>query len=151
MIRQVDTGNVSSRIIFHCKIYFLELAKEVQTAWHLSLMLPLSKISFVTITVKSTKVLIGDTIFTSPNGRDRHFTWSSEPREGLAACSAKEVPSFLSHFSVRPWVIVRPRESNPPPPARQSNALPTELFLPRIKTTCLRWFIFTLYHMRMIE
>ena len=24
--------------------------------------------------------------------------WSSEPREGLAACSAKEVPSFLSHF-----------------------------------------------------
>ena len=30
--------------------------------------------------------------------RDRHFTWSSEPREGLAACSAKEVPSFLSHF-----------------------------------------------------
>ena len=99
MIRQVDTGNVSSRLIFRCKIYFLELAKEVQTAWHLSLMLPLSKISFVTITVKkSTKVLIGDTIFTSPNGRDRHFTWSSEPREGLAACSAKEVPSFLSHF-----------------------------------------------------
>ena len=30
--------------------------------------------------------------------RDRHFTWSSKPREGLAACSAKEVPSFLSHF-----------------------------------------------------
>ena len=113
MIRQVDTGNVSSRLIFRCKINFLELAKEVQTAWHLSLMLPLSKISFVTITVKkkkkkkalylsvnifSTKVLIGDTIFTSPNGRDRHSTWSSEPREGLAACSAKEVPSFLSHF-----------------------------------------------------
>ena len=24
--------------------------------------------------------------------------WSSEPREGLAACSAKEVPSFLSYF-----------------------------------------------------
>ena len=30
--------------------------------------------------------------------RDGHFTWSSEPRKGLAACSAKEVPSFLSHF-----------------------------------------------------
>ena len=30
--------------------------------------------------------------------RDRHFTWSSEPREGLAACSAKGVPSFLSYF-----------------------------------------------------
>ena len=30
--------------------------------------------------------------------RDRHFTWSSEPREGLTACSAKEVTSYLSHF-----------------------------------------------------
>ena len=30
--------------------------------------------------------------------RDRHFTWSSEPLEGLAACSKKEVPSFLSYF-----------------------------------------------------
>ena len=28
--------------------------------------------------------------------RDRHFTWSSEPREGLAACRTKTVPSFLS-------------------------------------------------------
>ena len=30
--------------------------------------------------------------------RDRHFAWWSEPREGLAACSAKGVPSFLSYF-----------------------------------------------------
>ena len=55
--------------------------------------------------------------------------WSSEPREGLAACSAKEVPSFLSYFKTLSngpgW------ESNPQPPARQSNALPTELILPR--------------------
>ena len=30
---------------------------------------------------------------------DRHFTWSSEPREGLAICSrAKVIPSFLSNF-----------------------------------------------------
>ena len=29
---------------------------------------------------------------------NRHFTWSSESREGLAACSAKGVPSFLSYF-----------------------------------------------------
>ena len=47
----------------------------------------------------STKVLIGDTIVISPYWRgDRHFTWSSEPPEGLAVCSAKEVPSFLSYF-----------------------------------------------------
>ena len=29
---------------------------------------------------------------------DRHFTWSSKLPEGLAACSAKGVPSFLSYF-----------------------------------------------------
>ena len=30
--------------------------------------------------------------------RVRHFTWSSgEPREGLAICGTKEVPSFLSY------------------------------------------------------
>ena len=32
--------------------------------------------------------------------RDRHFTWSYEPREGLAVCWAKEVPSFLSYFMI---------------------------------------------------
>ena len=37
------------------------------------------------------------------------------------------------HFSVilRPWVLVRPRESNPRPPALPSSALLTELILPR--------------------
>ena len=30
--------------------------------------------------------------------RDRHFTWSSEAREGLPVCRAKEVLSFLSYF-----------------------------------------------------
>ena len=33
------------------------------------------------------------------NGRwDRHSTWSSEPREGLAVGGAVVVPSFLSCF-----------------------------------------------------
>ena len=38
------------------------------------------------------------------------------------------------HFSVdlRPWVMVRPRESNPRPAALKSSALPTELILQRI-------------------
>ena len=37
------------------------------------------------------------------------------------------------HFSdiLRPWVLVRPRKSNPRPSALQSNALPTKLVLPR--------------------
>ena len=30
--------------------------------------------------------------------RDRHFTWSFEPREDLAICRAKAVISFLSYF-----------------------------------------------------
>ena len=29
--------------------------------------------------------------------RDRHFRWSSKPCEGLAICSEKGVPSFLSY------------------------------------------------------
>ena len=49
----------------------------------------------------SVNVLIGDTIFYISNWRqDRHFTWSSEPREGLACCSAKGAPSFLGYFKI---------------------------------------------------
>ena len=53
----------------------------------------------------------------------------SKPREGLAACSAKGVPLIPSFL--RPWVLVRPQESNPRPPALQSQASPTGLTLPR--------------------
>ena len=35
------------------------------------------------------------------------------------------------------WVLVRPRESNPRPPALQSSALATELILPRLNKS--RW------------
>ena len=38
----------------------------------------------------STEVLI--------NGSALLFTWSSEPREGLVICRAKDVPSFVSYF-----------------------------------------------------
>ena len=61
-------------------------------------------------------------------GRDRHVTWSSQPPEGPAACSAKGLPSFLS-YSLKTVSRVRSRELNPPPPALQSSALPTELIL----------------------
>ena len=56
------------------------------------------------VIVFSTEVLTGDTILIYVFWRqDRHCTWSSEPREGQAACSAKE---YL-YFSVmlRPWVV----------------------------------------------
>ena len=54
---------------------------------------PLTKRNDVNLSVNvfSTKVVIGDTIFTS-------LARSSEPRKGLAACRAKAVPSFLSYF-----------------------------------------------------
>ena len=67
------------------------------------------------VNVFSTKVLIGHTIFhVSYWRRDHHFTWSSEPREGLAACSTKVVPSFLSYFktlSIGPAPGIEPATS----------------------------------------
>ena len=55
-----------------------------------------------------------------------HFIWVSR-------CLA---PKYLfgTLFSVilRPWILVRPRESNPRPFALQSSAPPTELILPRL-------------------
>ena len=55
---------------------------------------------YLSVNVFCTKVVIGDTIFTSQSyqRRDHHFMWSSEPHKGLAACSAKGVTSFLSYF-----------------------------------------------------
>ena len=54
----------------------------------------------MSVNVFSTKVLNGDTIlYVSYWRQDRHFTWSSEPREVLAIHRAiKAVPSFLSYF-----------------------------------------------------
>ena len=70
---------------------------------------------FLSVNVFSTKVLIGDTISSVSNWRpDRHFTWSSEPREGLACCSAKGVPSFLGYFktlSIGPASGIEPATS----------------------------------------
>ena len=70
---------------------------------------------YLSVNAFSTKVLIGDTIFYFPYWRgDRHFTWSSESREGLAACSTKVVPSFLSYFktlSIGPAPGIEPATS----------------------------------------
>ena len=46
---------------------------------------------------------------------DRHFTWLSESRQGLAACRAKAVISFLSYFktlSVGPASEMEPATSH---------------------------------------
>ena len=55
----------------------------------------------MSVNVFSTKalILLGTLYFCISYWRwDRHFTWSSELREGLAICREKAVPPFLSHF-----------------------------------------------------
>ena len=87
--------------------------------------------------VFSTKVLIGDTIFTSPTGDGTAIlrAWSSEPREGLAARWAKEVPSFLSYFKT---LSIGPASGIEPATSRSAvSALPTELILPRLNQSAL--------------
>ena len=67
---------------------------------------------YLSVNAFSTKVLIGGHyINVSYWRRDRHFTWSSEPREGLAICRAKALPSFLSYFktlSIGPTPGIKP-------------------------------------------
>ena len=46
--------------------------------------------------IKHDSTIWGHYIYVSSWRRDRHFTWSSEPREGLATGRTKTVPSFLS-------------------------------------------------------
>ena len=69
---------------------------------------------YLSVSVFSTKVLIDVVIFTSQWRWDRHFTLSFEPREDLAVCRAKEVPSFLSYFktlSIGPSPGIEPATS----------------------------------------
>ena len=70
---------------------------------------------YLSVNVFSTKVLIGTLFFyVAYWRRDRHFTWSSEPHEGLAAWSAEGVPSFLSYFktlSTGPALGIKPATS----------------------------------------
>ena len=71
---------------------------------------------YLSVNVFSTKVPIGPGhyFYVSYWRRDRHFTWSSEPREGPAACRAKGVPSFLSYFktlSIGPAPEIEPATS----------------------------------------
>ena len=72
----------------------------------------IKKALYLSVNVVSTKVLIVDTIFYVSDWRlDRPLTWSSEPCEDLAICTAKTVPSFLSYFktlSVGPTPGIEP-------------------------------------------
>lgn len=71
---------------------------------------------YFNVSIFSTKVVIDHTRFHLSNKRrDRHFTWSSEPREGLAACSTNGVPSFITYFktlSIDPSPEIEPATSS---------------------------------------
>ena len=90
----------------------------------------LSSVS-LSVNAFSTKALIGETIFTSPTG-DETAILRGHPSHAKVQPFAEQ-RQYL-HFSVilRPWVLIRSRESNSRPPALPSSALPTELVLPRL-------------------
>ena len=84
----------------------------------------------LSVKVFTAKVLIVDTIFTSPAG-DGTAMLRGHPSH--AKVQPLEVQRDYLRFSVvfkRPWVMVHNRESNPRPPALQLCALPTELIPP---------------------
>ena len=84
----------------------------------------------LSVNVFITKLLIVDTIFSSPTG-DGTAILRGHPSH--AKVQPLAVQRDYLHFSVmlkRPWVMVQARESNPRPPTLQSCALPTELIPP---------------------
>ena len=66
--------------------------------------------------------------------RDRHFTWSSEPPDGVAACTAKGVPSFLSQFKT---LIVGPVSGIEPATSRFAVKRSTDGANPAAVIKCL--------------
>ena len=84
------------------------------------------KALYLSSKVFSTKVLIGETIFTFPTGDGMAFYVVVRAMR-RSSCFSGQSPYL--HFSVilRPRVLVRPLESNTRPTALQSSALLTEL------------------------
>ena len=56
------------------------------------------KMHFIWVPMYLARKYWGHYLYVSYWRRDRHLTWLPEPRKGVAACSAKGVPSFLSYF-----------------------------------------------------
>ena len=93
---------------------------------------------YLSVNVFSTKVLIGDTIFLRllmETGPPFYVVIRATRKSRRLQCKGS---IFISQLFLRPWVLVRPRESNTRPPALQSSALPTEVILP-LTTAPWRW------------
>ena len=80
------------------------------------------------------RVLKLGSIFTSPCG-DGTAMLSIHPSHAKVQLFAGQMKHLHSSVILRPWVLVRSRESNPWPPAQRLSALPTELNLPRLSDT----------------
>ena len=91
------------------------------------------KALYLSLNVFRTKVLIRDTSFTFPTGDGTAILRGHLSHAKVSPFAGqKQYLYFLSYF--KPWVLVRPRESNPRPSALHSRALPTELILPRLNS-----------------
>ena len=91
---------------------------------------------YLTVNVFSTKVLIEDTVFyVSCRRQDRHFTWSSEPHEGLTFCKAKGVLSFLSYFKI---LSIGPAPGIEPATSRAAFTRSTDWANPASVISCIR-------------
>ena len=94
---------------------------------------------YLSVNVFSTKVLIGDTIFTSPtwDGTAILRQWLSEPREGLLVCRVKAVPSFLSYFKT---LSIGPAPGIEPATSRSAVKRSTDWAnLPRLAPSKINW------------
>ena len=111
---------VGGECSYHCACTTFALPLPALTKWF-QLIFCFNFALYLSVNVFSTKVLIGDTIFTSPD-RDGTAIWSGHSSD---AKRAKAVPSFLSHFknsSVGPVPGIEPASLN----ALQSSDLRTE-------------------------
>ena len=92
---KIDLTNQNSKFaqVEFLKLYKVHEKKKKKNALYLS------------GNVFSTKVLTGDTIFTSPTG-DR--TWSTEPRESLAACRLHLIVSYFKALTIGPATGIEP-------------------------------------------
>ena len=86
---------------------------------------------YLSVNIFRKKILIGDTIFTSPTG-DGTAILRGHPSHAKVQphWQCKGVPSFLSYFKT---LSNGPVPRIEPATALQSSALPTEQILPRIK------------------
>ena len=101
-------------------------------SFKLNVYCPKKNALYLNVNVFSTKVLIGTVYFTTPNGDGTAILRGHPSHAKVQPPAGRRSYLHLAVIFLRPWVLVRPREWNPRPPAPQSNTLPTKLILPLV-------------------